>query len=729
MIRKRSLKSLLIFSLLAISGAGVVWACSDYGYDDRSSFSPEYFVHKSYSPFFYDSYNRYYSTGDDGYITDNNRRFNDEVQKEWTAYLGKQLSAKQVGFLLFSAKAKQIDSLQRVVSKGLNGRGHTFFNYLPLLKDCETYSVEDNNYWYEKAPAKNIPANTEQRIMKALAGYKDPFIRERLWFQLVRYHFFQGSTGKKVPGSFYQYEKEFPKNLLYYRTLGYMAGTEYKQHQYARSNYHYSLGYNYTWTMRLPSQWSFHPQEEADWKETLRMAKSPEEKITLWHLLGIQYDPGRALQEIVALNPSSEKMDLLLSRLINIHENWEAENGTDKNDKTLPTDLNIVETIAGRNDIAKPWFWHLAAGYLQFLNKNNKAAITWYTKAKAEIPKTDMMVLAQYRLLSILLDIRGLKKLDVQTENRLIPQLNWLADLKENKKQVIHLRFNDALAQVTSTIGRIYLSQHDLIKANCFATVPSFYADSTLMDSLQKLMVKKTKLPFERVMLRYYPVSLSELYYQQATLTIYKENIAASIRYMTLADSMNSAVLPANPFTSRLNDCHDCEFGESKTKYTPLSFLKKIQSLQSELQSGKNKYQNAILLGGAYYNITHYGNSRLFYQTSLTGGSTYQPNLYAEEFREMFTSPKISEKYYRIALANATTAEQKARCTFLLSKCERNVHYNQKMKIDSNNYSPEEDLAPAGNYFAELKQKFSNTAYYREVIKECGYFSKYVKGQ
>ncbi|TDO19044.1 hypothetical protein CLV32_4666 [Pedobacter duraquae] len=704
----------------------MVWACSDYGYDDPSSFAPEFFVDQKYSPFFYDSYNSYYLNADTAIVVDNIDRFAGPMEKEWSAYLGGQLSAQQLQFLLFKASKTQIDSVKTEVVANLNAQGKMFFNYLPLAKDCEVYSLSKPD-WYDtdhQSP-KPEPINLEDRLNNALAATKDPFIRQRLWFQLVRYQFFWDKTGKKTAQAFDTYQQEFPRNLMYYRSLGYLAGAEYAQKRYAQANYHYSLCYNYTWQMYLPSQWSFHPQEEADWNETLKLAKNPEEKITLWHLLGIQYDAPRALQEIVKLNPRSDKLDLLLSRMINIHELESAARSNDVIDTSLTEDIRLVDRIATRTDLAKPLYWHLAAGYLHYLNKEYRAAATWYAKAKAELPAADIDLQAQYKLLKTLLDVRELKKLDYAAEQKLVEPLNWLADLRDNKKSVPNLRFSNALSAVTQTIGTLYLKQNNKLKANCFTEVDRYYVDSIRVDSTEKLLIKRVKTPFEKVMVRYYPLTAPDLFYHQALLAIYKENIPSAMRFMAKAPGLKDQVLLADPFYSRLSDCHDCEFETPVNKYTASTFLQKISVLKANLRSGKNQYQNALMLGGAYYNLSHYGTARQFFQTKITGTYSYVPDDYPKEYKGLFIRQRLAIKYYRIALNNAKTAEQKARAVFLLSKCERNTYYNSFIGKEG---SPDE-VPPAGQWFQLLKNKFKHTAYYKEVLAECGYFRSYINAQ
>jgi hypothetical protein len=132
------------------------------------------------------------------------------------------------------------------------------------------------------------------------------------------------------------------------------------------------------------------------------------------------------------------------------------------------------------------------------------------------------------------------------------------------------------------------------------------------------------------------------------------------------------------------------------------------------------------LLANAYYNITHYGNARLFYQTDITGYESYRANAISKIFQDRFTAQDIAEKCYLQAKSYAQTKEQLARCTFMAGKCERNEYYNDRYR-EEKEYSSEEYVFPGGKYFAELKQKFADTQYYKEVLRECGYFREYLK--
>ncbi len=730
--------------------AGIAWACAGGDEEDPSVFAPEYFVDPDYSPFFFETSHRFYNSERlyENNAADNNKRFNEETTSDWSGFLNNSIKTPDLETLLFKLSAAGVDSVNqnRLGKTGslpgiypdLSGSKYKkkkvdqFFEYLKLAKQAEAYAVNEEDYWYEPVPKKNVDPSLEIKIKAAFQNTKEPFLKQRYWFQLVRYHFFNSLTTEKnnpaIDAAFNSY-KNSQRNALYYRSLSYLAGYYYHQKKYASANYLYSLCYDYSFKMKIPSAWSFHPQEEQDWKQTLALAKSKEEEITLWHLLGMEHDPVRAIKEITIRNPKSEKLDVLLSRVVNITEYDQMDSlyaSEFMNKATADKDLTSIDSITRTGTTSKPWFWNLASGYLHFLKKDYKNAGIFYDRAERTIPSKDTLINAQYKLLKTLLHVAQLKKLDKTTEDALVEPLNWLADIRDQKKQFKDFRYTDALYPVARSIANLYKSQKDPVKAVCFQDETSFYMSNSNINALQAIFLNKNKTEFQKVMLRYYPHKLEDLYYHQATMLTYKEKVDEAIVLMEKAgEKGNQFELAGNPFNSRLNDCHDCDHeAPQKLKYTPLSFLKAIKAAKDELNAGKNTFRNSFLLANAYYNITYYGNARLFYQTDITGYSDYSGEAITKEFQRTFTDPKIAMKYYLLAKQYAQTDEQRARSTFMASKCERNEYYNQ---VESKSYNDDFSYFPGGKYFAELKQKFLNTRYYQEILKECGYFRSYVK--
>ncbi len=735
----------------------MVWACSDYGYDyEYSSFSPEAFVSKDYTPFFYTEYISYYGGGYGSMYERNTERYNDQVLNDWHNYFDKQLDKTSLRYLLFKASAKGIDSvyqnfkgkmevlpatMPQLKALKLNKKKvATFFDYLLLAKSCESFAATDIVYSWDPQPAINAPAAMETTLLKSLKAAKDPFIKQRIWFQLVRYYYFlekedapQQPQQSKTLRAFEEGKNISGQNLMYYRTLGYVAGWYYQNKNYAMSNYLNSLCYSYSAEAKVPSEWSFHPQEESDWDKTLGMAKTTAEKVTLWHLLGIHYDPQRAVQEIVKLDPKSEKLDLLLSRIINITEYQHYDYYRAEPDSTskanLEQNIRLVSQIALKNNTAKPYYWNLAAGYLNFIGHHYRDARTFYTQAKKQLPKDDQLMMAQYKILDWTLFIKELKKIDAATEAKMTEPLNWFANLKDGKDTIPSLRFYKALNESISNISELYKKQGDLVKANAFKSYHEFYASNGRIEQMKTFLQKSIKTDFERAMLRYYPFDMHDLYYHQALMLAYQDKIDEAIAMMNKSESGGYA-MQANPFNMRLNDCHDCDHAmkQTKTLYA-IDVLKAMQKMKGDISAGKNVYNNASLLANAFYNITFYGNSRVFYQTEVmqAGGNT--PFEIPETFKPMILSNKIAEKYYLMAAAATQNKEQKARSIFMASKCERNGSYNLSYinpgKPDASYWNTDVNEVFFGQHFASLKAQYQDTKFYKEVLKECGYFRSY----
>ncbi|MBC7902401.1 MAG: hypothetical protein H7Y27_03235, partial [Gemmatimonadaceae bacterium] len=293
MMKIFSRKFLTIFASASIIGTGIAIACADgwgsgYGY---SNFTPEAFVESAYSPFFY-SEEYYYGIGHDNA---HDKRFNDDNLLEWRSFLGKDVSKEELSKLLLETESPAVDSallfytgkqkslpplLQpiQILQKKENPKIAAFLKYLSLAKKSESFATNNLEYEWDYDSKKqnntqvNIPA-LQKELQAAFDNSKDNFIRQRYLFQLVRSHFFNGSLSA-AEQLFETNESKFAKNTVYYRTLGYVAGAHYKQKNYSKSNYYYSLVYDHCDELKTVAHYSFHPQEQSDWNASLALCKN-----------------------------------------------------------------------------------------------------------------------------------------------------------------------------------------------------------------------------------------------------------------------------------------------------------------------------------------------------------------------------------------------------------------------------------------------------------------------
>jgi hypothetical protein len=722
-MRKFSKKSAIALISASFAGIGVVLACAGgwYTIEDQTNFTPEVYVDKSYSPFIY-SWDGFYFTG---YDDDYNNKFSKEIVKDWYVYLDKKVPENEIETILFTTTRKGIDSLKagkipsslagsKLVTLMSDKKSKEFFNYLFFAKKAEIFSLSQNSDWSSKETWVRELGGMDVYIKSLDGAYKnckDEFIKQRFLFQLVRAYFFKGDNKTGVA----LFEKESlsaKKNSTYYRTLSYAAGSIKREKDIAKSNYYYSLVYNGSEILKTAAHFSFKPQNETDFQQTLAMCKTNDEKCTLWQMLGMFYkDEVRSIKEIMKIDPKSDKLDILLSRAVNKIELTLFDEGQftgyESNDVAIKKNLELQAVIKEliKGEMKKPEQWYTALGYLQTLDKKYTEAEETFFIAKKKT-SADKNALAEVRLFELINSISRLTKIDSKSENALLPEFNWLEEIAKEGSG-IKIRTTNLSMWIHKIMAKKYRDQGDLQKAEFFSEKLEFYNNKKQLHDMQNFLLKENKTPYEFYCAKIYRYKVEDLYEYEAIEEAINDNLETAISIMEKAGKNGIGALPSNPFNGGIKDCHDCDHAlPQKNPYTKLSTLKKMKEMKDKLAT--DTYNNALLLANAFYNLNYYGSSRLFYNCAVSD---------ADRYSEM----TLPIKYYTMALGAAKTDEQKAKCTYMLAKCERNVWYNKNPSGDYYKVA----FIPFKN-FVELK-KYSSTKYYQEVIKECGYFKSYAR--
>ncbi len=747
-------KLVLGFSILAFCTYGIIYACSDngdWGWTFDSNFTPETFVDKSYSPLFL-SQDVFYGIGFD---TEHNSRFNDEIVQDWSTFLKGKMDDKTVKFFLIDSSATDVSRLQNFYTSKKNNsisdkwakkidltdrKISSFITFLALSKQIETASVGDGNNWsYEPVPQKIF---NNLKLLKTIENryntVSDPFLKNRYWFQTVKAYFYSGDKQSTIT-FFQKTENTVPKNTLYYRALAYIAGANYKNKNYALSNYQYSQVFDNCATMRVVAAYCFHPQEQLDWNKSLAMAKTNDEKVALWAIHGYYGNEEKAIEKIAELKPESEHLDYLLARLINNQEvkiskdlskSTVLENKKIVKDSVKQSALKLVSKLAESNKTAKPYLWNIAAGYLETLNGNFAQADINFSNAESKMPKTELAI-NQLRLLRFVNNLSKIENIGVDNEKTILKDLSWLyAELPKSKENV--LRYQKASSWSKSYLSALCKSQKNNVMAELFVRDNNFYDNESNLQEMKTFLSKTNKSEIEKIGIGIYDVKLEDIYDYQAVRAAFANKIPEAIAFMLQTDSLQNIQFYGNPFNGNIKDCHDCEHAAfQKKKYFQLDFLNIIKTMQDNLVKGDDVYANSLLLGNAFYNITHFGNARLFYETNIIGSGA-SPYDFKDKIREMITNCSLAKMYYQKAFEASITNEQKAKCVYLLAKCERNEYYNNQYNSSKdsweNQFAVESSKVNflAWNGFKELKNKYSDTKYYQDVMNECGYFRTYI---
>ena len=738
-------KCVILFSVFITSCIVIIIACSDIDFTYYSHFSPEVSdIDSSFEPMFI-SEDLFYNYSHFEYYS---QRFNTNIIDEWSVYLEDRIPIKEIEyFLLDNNSTKEINELYANVQNSnksgiLNSRFSVidskvkgFIQFLYFAKQIEAISLQQLDEWdIEQGMKKNfaspeIIAELENRYHIE----SDPFLKNRYWFQVAKAKYY--SIDKSSIISFFDKTKEtVKKNNLYYRALSYVAGAHYKQRNYTLSNYLYSIVYYNCKEMRSIAAYNFHPQEQSDFDSSLQLASNNNEKIALWTLYGYYADELKAIREISKLDTKNEHIDFLLAHFINNEEkrlNSEAElkNAVEyKNvlkENVNPEAVLLIDSIARQENTSRPFLWYMGAGYFQILAGNYKLADLYLEKSSKLISNKPLAV-NQIRLLQLVNNILRIDSITKQHEEKLVSELDWLYNKCPNDS-IKSFRYNHTVSWSKYYLSSLYKSQGNHVFSEILSPSTNYYINQNNIDKMIEYFTKKDMSSWDSILTGQYEFTLSDLYdYVSIKNTyIYPENLDKAIYYMELSQHSNDT-LDCDPFLGRIKDICECTEGNiPNIRFTKLDLLRRMKDLQLLIAKGERTYEHYLALGNAFYNITYFGNSREFYFNAIINNyGIYIDPLY----KSWLLNSSIANTYFNNALQVANNNEQKALCVYMMSKCERNTFYTERYYEDGflrDSYNQDTNYL-AWNGFVKLKNEYSHTSFYKQVIKECGYFKSYI---
>lgn len=774
-MKKKLLKLLAVGSFATIFGYGIyAYGCADgwWGAGYSSIFSPEITVsNKDYEPFFYDDYTIFYN----GYnVQSTTDLFKEETIADWAAYLEKY-DAKTVEYYLYdnelntvlaevSSSKNPIEAFNTHVSKqyalkSKDAKSKNLFEFMLLSRGIETYSNQTYNYWdYNNRTQLNAEQNVVQKIEQTFnkASKKDVFYKNRLWFQVLRAKFYSDDVSSVI--TFFNHtEKDQPKNNLYYRGLSYVGGAYKNVKNYEKANVAFAQVFCQCKPLMPSVLFDYRPLDAASFKNSLNQVNNQQTKEVLYALQGYYTNEFSALQDLYQLNPNSPHVDFLLSRWVNINEQniniyTEYEKidvdpkkvKKDFKDKVDSAQVKWINEVANKGNVHNPYIWKATAAYFNSLTgdyqKSDELLKQAHTLAKNAEQK------GQVRNLRLFNNLLSIDKMDIKAEGKLIEDTNWLFYDESNVNYYTSTNRVGYLQEFTKKyISALYKKQNDPLMAELVYPVNGFFKDQKQSIAMEQLLLSNKRSAWQDIFVGIYPYKLADIYESRGIYLFYQDKVDEAIaefekiepferrqhnwsenRYETIMVDYKATELPGNPFNGKIKDCNDCDHAAKQSvKYSQLQFLKKVKEMQDKIAAGEDVYNNALLVGNAFYNASYFGNARTFYYNNII--SEYG-NSISNEHEKMLYGMDHVRKYYTIAQKNAETKEQKAKMAYMLAKVERNDFYAVSYFMPNDYFYPYGDFVSfkKWNGFEELKNNYSDTKYYQEVINECGYFRKYL---
>jgi hypothetical protein len=529
-------KLFLVSSVALFAFYGIIYACAggdewDF-FNYNSNFTPETFIDKSYSPLFL-SGDVFYRIGFD---TQHNSRFNEDIKSNWNAYLKAKMDTATVSYFLIGDltpaysdekkisqnkteitnlhvfyKTKKENGVSLKWGKKINLKDDkikSFIEFLYLAQKIETVSIGEDYWSYDPVVAKTF---NDQKMIQSIQNVynttSDSFLKNRYWFLTMKAYFYSNNKQKAIE-FFNKTEASVPKNTLYYRALSYVAGIKYQQKKYSESNYLYAKVFDKCPEMRVVTAYSFHPKNETDWNKSLAMAKDNKEKAALWAIHGYYKDEVQAIEKIYDLDPKSEHLNYLLTRLVNkqeqdINNSFEesakenqpakklsvAENKELNKNKIDKKAFDLVSKITTAGNTEKPFLWNIALGYLQTLKEDYANADANFDKAEKIMPKTELAKY-QLRLLRFVNNMSKIDKLTDKNEQTILADLNWLYQELPKTYKGDEFRYQNAAQWSKNYLATLYRIKGDAVMSQLFGDSPSNYwgAGNSFYDNEKDLL-------------------------------------------------------------------------------------------------------------------------------------------------------------------------------------------------------------------------------------------------
>jgi len=751
-------KKLLIASVSVLAlGTGIyAYGCADgwWGYSYVSSFTPEAFADDSYKPLFYAPEEKFYDYAQLEYI----EKDKDNILADWQQYLGAALPKNKITFYLMNdSSATEIEQLYRALQGDATQRSgllaskktQNFVQFLHYAKAIEASSTTTFSSWdYED----RIVVQTQSSLVEDIETFyqnlekPDAFFANRIWFQVLKAKFYSDDRGSVIP-FFEASANKQPKNDLYYRALGYVAGAYYQQSAYDKSNALFASIFNDVPSKRHEALYNFRPLSADSLHQALQQADSKAVQASMVAMNGYYHDAAEAMKRIYAIQANSPHLDFLLTRWVNAEES-KVNDYYNVQKSSYPWDASQIdkETLNWLGEVLKqpkklhnPALVYLAYGYISMFCKNHEVSKTAYSKA-ARYARNQPLVAAQIRLFSLLNKVSQLKKVDAKSEKDLLADLTWLyQEVPQDSVLTKSFRYEYASTWIKTALSAVYANNNNPLMAELLYSEQGFYDNKEQGARMEEFLLQENKNGWNTLFADLYPYNLSDIYESQAIYAYYQNRIEEAIDLMERATPQqvridrgyddiyyNAAILRGNPFNGKIKDCNDCDHeAPQKVKYTKLDFLRKVQELKQHIEHGTDVYTNALLLGNAYYSTSFFGNARVFYYNTIIGE---YGNYISTKNQPYILGMSNAKMYYEKALSAAENKEQRAKVSYLMAKVDRNEFYRKSYLQNEEYYwaDPEQTMFKAWTGFRNLKNDYADTKYYQEVIRECGYFRSYL---
>gem|GEM_PF-443580 len=802
------MKPLKLTSVIAIIIActffeSLVQACADG--DDPYDYYYSFFRNDmagspAYRPFYYTGWIKYY---DEYYWEEDEHRekLPDYNIAEWLGYTGKGISESDAAGFIYKFGYNDLKSLYYHIEQAkplkipdsvaansmtkwfLEKKDLEALGYLMYAKQCEPNAVQESSWELPQRDAAHMDKMIKNGLQLHKAAKQD-FFRWRYAYQVIRMAFYKEDYVRT-----HELYKELvggnkAGNIMYYRCLGFEAGAYYRQGDYNRAAYLYSLVFDGSEELKrsvyISYDWCFASHEnerQADKKQVEQYCTDDHQRAVLCIMDALhEYEDALPLiKKAYALDPDVPGLDVVMTREINklesryfdpvlrrksgfnnapyfydskrydadAYRSEERANELQRQQQLLNNLLAFADKAAAEQKSKYKAFWSLSAAYLCFIKgewKNCESRLAAAEKSNPTDKEKDMLHIER-----LLLQVCRDGKINDKTEAAILPSLQWL-----EQRAATRSYFNRAYRNLLlSVLPNTYILQQDTLKAvlciargtigtNGTKLEPAFFSELDQV-STDNIITLKTFIgkqgsgkPFDKWLTGAGPFRDGALDDYIGARYIRQHDFAKALVVLkTIPDSIANNYALLDPFTDRVKDTQEPK-EEDLPVYTRHAFSLEMQRLKDrgEKASAEELYKYATGL----YSMTYYGlswNAGIYYRSGNDQLGYFDSDArqaLLPEYRDYYSCEEAL-RYYQLAFDKSNDQEFKARCLYMMAKCWQK---NFRPTEDKYRYDPSQNNDYLANtlsspYFRQLVASYSGTGTYSQLLTDCTYLSYYLK--
>lgn len=661
--------------------------------------------------------------------------------------------------------------------------------YIMYAKQVEPNVTGHWSAWEPIARDQEKMAKLLKNGQQLYAVAKNNFIKLRLAYQVVRLAHYSGRFDE-CSRLYDTLVKPNPTaSVLQDLSLSLKAGALMRLGKKNEAAYLFSKLFSRSEVKRVSNymsfDWSVKRFDEANRKAVLAFCKNDEEKANLLGLfaLGSNHNELNTLQQIQQLAPKSPLLEILLLREMNKLEEFFYTpslafkkgkekayinyTSLDRTDKTYlafeeeAKDFAVFCQEASRQKATPDKaLYSLAAAHALLITADYPASRKWLDNTKKL--KLSQKLQDQWAMTNLLWTINTTTIFDNKFEEQLFPSLQWLEKKAATDPEyglfyrrlfteIIGPRYQGSTGPnkvkyllctgVGDWINQQYCKEHYGYYGGALEKLRTELPAEEVEQLIQLMESKKLNV-FEKYIVSHNAFTKDDVNDVAGTTWLRQFNFAAAEKWFNkipagyYAKEPYSFYLAANPFADLVLDTH-APTDQDTVKYTKLSFSRKMQQLEKDAAAATDAEKKARLhyeLAKGYYQMSYWGNSWLLVQYSWSsgGGLKQEQDLLPGE-KEYYGVYKAEDQYAK-AFALTKDKNFKARCLFMMAKCDQKQitmpaygSYPEYADYEKAKAAYQKSFQENRQQFTVLAKEYTTTPFYTMAYNTCSYLKDFVR--